>query len=118
MCLANVKKESARTMSMKRGLIASIGCAVMSALDAVRGVKAMRGTMMGNACDAKELRKTPQPEPLKYRCCLCGGEFVSGWDDKEAVAELDENFPGFSVQHSEIVCDDCYRKVMEDEPCH
>jgi hypothetical protein len=48
----------------------------------------------------------------EYRCCHCGGDFVSGWTEEEAAAEVASVF---GVQHQETdaeVCDDCYRALV------
>lgn len=47
-----------------------------------------------------------------YECSNCHGVFEKGWSDEEATAELGENFPGFQPTACEIVCDDCYQKIM------
>ena len=48
-----------------------------------------------------------------YTCFFCQGVFLKGWSDKEAAAELHENFPGWEKGQCDIVCDDCYKKYMD-----
>jgi DNA-directed RNA polymerase subunit RPC12/RpoP len=47
-----------------------------------------------------------------YVCAMCGGRFETTWSDEEALAEMRENFSDIPVSETEIVCDDCYLKVM------
>jgi DNA-directed RNA polymerase subunit RPC12/RpoP len=51
-------------------------------------------------------------KPDSYRCVVCGEEFVSAWTDEEAREELDKKFPGVPIEECELVCDDCYQKLM------
>lgn len=51
-----------------------------------------------------------------YICAMCGGIFEKGWSDEEAWAEHDANFLGMSHDESEIVCDDCYQKMIAINP--
>lgn len=53
---------------------------------------------------------------MKYQCNMCKGNFESDdeeWSDETARAEYAATF-GMPVQdpNQEIVCDDCYKKVM------
>jgi len=48
----------------------------------------------------------------QFQCAACDGMFEKGWSDEEAAAERDENFPDLEPEDSQIVCDDCYRKMM------
>jgi hypothetical protein len=45
-------------------------------------------------------------KPSEYRCAMCGT--IYDFTDFDAEAELAENFPGCSVEHCDIVCDDCF----------
>lgn len=47
----------------------------------------------------------------KYTCTMCQQEFLKGWSDEEAKAELGENFPGFEPDECDVVCDDCYKSL-------
>jgi hypothetical protein len=48
-----------------------------------------------------------------YTCELCGGEFESEWTKEEREAEARSSFPGLRKEDEAVVCDVCYRKVME-----
>ncbi len=52
----------------------------------------------------------------EYQCAECGGIFKKGRSDEEAWLEHDENFPGASHETTEIICDDCYQKMIAVEP--
>jgi len=43
-----------------------------------------------------------------YVCAICNQAFIKGWSDEEAIAELENDFVGFSLDQCKIVCDDCY----------
>lgn len=43
-----------------------------------------------------------------YKCAICKGKFIKGQTDEEAERELKENYPGYSIEECELVCDDCY----------
>lgn len=52
-------------------------------------------------------------EPNEYKCAMCGGVFEKEWSDEEAKAEQEDNGWGdIADEDMEIVCDDCYKKVM------
>lgn len=46
-----------------------------------------------------------------YKCAACGETFSKGWSEAEAIDELNDNFPGFTTDECDIVCDDCYKKM-------
>ncbi len=48
----------------------------------------------------------------EYICGVCGGKFITDWDDKEAVKEVKENFG--IIENTDVVCDDCYKKFMRE----
>ena len=54
-----------------------------------------------------------------YTCACCGGVFdksTGDWSDECAEAELIERFGKEALNEPlEIVCDDCYRAIMEDD---
>ena len=52
----------------------------------------------------------------EFQCADCGGIFKKGVPEKVAWREYDDNFPGASHQIAEIVCEDCYQKMIEIEP--
>jgi hypothetical protein len=47
-----------------------------------------------------------------YTCAACRGVFSYGWTEEEALAEKEENWGGMPMECMEVVCDDCYRKMM------
>ena len=49
---------------------------------------------------------------MKYTCAMCKKSFESDWTDEEARNELNDKFENVQVSDCEIVCDDCYNKVM------
>lgn len=49
----------------------------------------------------------------QFICALCREKFEKGWTEDEAQTELAENFPGFDVSECNVLCADCYRKVMK-----
>lgn len=49
-------------------------------------------------------------KPNEFRCGCCGKVYQKGWSDEEAKAEAAENFPDFSVDECDLVCDDCFNK--------
>jgi len=53
-------------------------------------------------------------KPNEYKCDCCGEIFESEWTDEDAKAEAAEN--GFNDTPADemcVVCDDCYREIME-----
>lgn len=52
----------------------------------------------------------------EYKCAICGGVFEKGWDDEEALAELNDNFPNVEIEDCDVVCDDCYKKMTQELP--
>lgn len=49
----------------------------------------------------------------EYQCVYCHGIFEKGWSDEEAKAELDETFPGITVEECGLVCDDCWKEMNQ-----
>lgn len=48
-----------------------------------------------------------------YTCSACRNEYEKGWTDAEATEEVKTNFgEGFSKENCDVVCEDCYRKIM------
>ena len=45
-------------------------------------------------------------------CSHCGIKFNSSWSDEEANAEFNKTFDGFDITDSDVVCEDCYKKIM------
>lgn len=47
-----------------------------------------------------------------YMCKICGGVFEKEISDSEALKEKDELFPETLIEDCEIICDDCFKKIM------
>ena len=43
---------------------------------------------------------------------MCKGEFEKTWSDEEALQEMKENFGNVSEEEREIVCDNCFNKLL------
>lgn len=55
--------------------------------------------------------------PDTFTCAFCGDVCEKEWTDEEAVAEYQQNFPdGVPVEEAVVVCDDCYKKAIADDP--
>ena len=48
-----------------------------------------------------------------YQCDQCGGIFEKGWSDDDAKKEKERLFPSLKKENESIVCDDCFRIIME-----
>jgi hypothetical protein len=53
----------------------------------------------------------------EYTCAACHGVFEPEWSEPEAEAEYQRTFPAEATAREprEVVCDDCYRKMLADE---
>jgi len=49
---------------------------------------------------------------MEYTCDVCKKTHTSDWEDGEAVEEYSEKFGEFDREATNIVCDDCYKKIM------
>lgn len=49
----------------------------------------------------------------KYKCSKCGGTFYSPYPYQEAIDECIENFGEYNPETDVIVCDVCYKEIME-----
>ena len=47
-----------------------------------------------------------------YVCSACKCKFEKDWSDDEALKEKDKNFKNIAIEDCDIVCDDCYKKIM------
>jgi len=47
----------------------------------------------------------------KYTCYVCKGVFDRTRSDKEALAEAQEEYPGFEGEEMAEVCDACFKQV-------
>lgn len=45
----------------------------------------------------------------EYICAVCGEIFEKGQSDEDALEELNKNYPDFSQEECELVCEDCYQ---------
>lgn len=48
-----------------------------------------------------------------FTCARCGGRFVAARSDDDAKREAHETFGDDARGPLEVVCDDCYRVLME-----
>jgi DNA-directed RNA polymerase subunit RPC12/RpoP len=48
----------------------------------------------------------------KYECSMCGGTFITDRSNDEAVAEAKARFGRAEKEHTKVVCDDCYQRVV------
>lgn len=44
----------------------------------------------------------------EYKCAMCGEVFEADRPEREAVAEMESNFPGATYEECSVICDDCY----------
>lgn len=56
-------------------------------------------------------------DPKKqYRCTMCREIFDlqrdEDWNEDKARTELEQKFPGVGVEDCDIVCDECYKRIM------
>ncbi len=49
-----------------------------------------------------------------YKCAVCDGEFETSWSNEEALVEKDQIFGNVAIEECEVVCDDCYQKLIGD----
>lgn len=49
----------------------------------------------------------------EYKCDMCGGVFKYMTKEEDVVKEFNTNFPGENVEDSGIICDDCYKLLIE-----
>ena len=57
--------------------------------------------------------------PNEFRCTNCGGVYEKDWSDEEAKKEYDDLYPTIPFSEAVIVCDECYKKIMnssQEEP--
>jgi hypothetical protein len=47
-----------------------------------------------------------------FTCAICGHDFPKMRSDEEAEEELNLLHPGVAVGDCEVVCDDCYKEVV------
>lgn len=49
----------------------------------------------------------------EYECYICHQVFEKGWSDEEANEEYKKEFSGWENEPKEVICDDCYKKIMK-----
>jgi hypothetical protein len=50
----------------------------------------------------------------EYECAACHGVFQKGVSDEEALAEAEVLFPDVPIEAIDLVCEDCFQKIMAD----
>lgn len=54
---------------------------------------------------------------LIYTCNNCKKTFESDWSDEDALQEKTNLFPILPIEKMSLVCDDCFKQIMEfNEP--
>lgn len=48
----------------------------------------------------------------EYTCAVCHETFEYGWTDDEATAEKEQLWGNVPIEECEIVCDDCFQRIM------
>jgi hypothetical protein len=71
---------------------------------------------MGMSQEQFELMRRKRPRGWlggdRYKCILCGDEFVSTRDEAHAISECREHFGEVGVRDMEAVCPECWRESM------
>ena len=47
----------------------------------------------------------------EFKCVVCEGVFEKELTDKEAEEQLKEEFPGWTTEQCDLICDDCFKKM-------
>lgn len=47
-----------------------------------------------------------------FTCAYCRKTFPKGWSDEEAAQEAANLFPDHEQKDMEVVCDDCFKRIM------
>jgi len=47
-----------------------------------------------------------------FTCAVCGLEFLKSRSDEEALAEMQQSFPGVTEEECETVCDHCFHTIL------
>ena len=54
--------------------------------------------------------------PDQYTCAVCGETYNKtrdgSWSDEKAEEELQSNFGPIPLEECDIVCDSCYKRIM------
>lgn len=48
----------------------------------------------------------------EFTCVMCGGTFKESTKEKDAIAEMRENFGDIKKEDCGIVCNDCYEQMF------
>lgn len=48
----------------------------------------------------------------EFKCAVCKGVFVKEGTDEELEEQLKKEFPGFTKEECDRVCDDCYKEMF------
>ena len=51
-----------------------------------------------------------------YTCACCGGTCGKTRSEEEVAAEASELFTPAELESTEVVCDDCWRKIIAELP--
>ena len=49
----------------------------------------------------------------EYQCEHCGGVFEKGWSDEECREESETLWTKKDLEHSALICDDCFNDMLE-----
>ena len=49
----------------------------------------------------------------EYTCSACGETFNRGRPEEDALKEKDDLFPDIPIEECAIVCDDCFKEIMD-----
>ena len=49
-----------------------------------------------------------------FTCDSCGKTYPKGWTDEEAMQETQEMFGSVPIDDCNVICDDCYKIIMEN----
>jgi DNA-directed RNA polymerase subunit RPC12/RpoP len=52
----------------------------------------------------------------EFKCVVCKEIFESDWSEEDALEEMRENFGDVPPENREVVCDDCYQKMILEFP--
>jgi hypothetical protein len=54
----------------------------------------------------------------QFKCALCKDIFDTeedkGWNEEKRVKELRQNFGNVPVEECDVVCDDCYKVILNN----
>ncbi len=50
---------------------------------------------------------------MSFTCNICKGIFEKELSDEEAEEQLKEEFPGWTTDQCDLICDDCYNELYE-----